>query len=103
MYYALNQFRIGAGRGGEFEERWRNRDSFLDEVPGYVAFHLVKGPDDDEGNHLYASFTTWESKQAFTAWTESKAFAKAHAQGKTAPGVVLGPPRFQGWETVDIG
>ena len=41
MYVAMNHFTIAAGRGGEFEARWRDRESWLEEVPGVVQFHLA--------------------------------------------------------------
>ena len=47
MYVAMNHFRVAAGRGAEFEARWRDRKSYLDEVPGFRVFHLL--PDDTSG------------------------------------------------------
>ena len=75
MYVAMNHFLVAAGRGGEFEERWRNRKSFLDQVPGFVSFQLLRGDDDDDGNHRYASHTLWDSEADFRSWTESDAFS----------------------------
>ena len=49
MYVAMNPFRVAAGRGAEFEARWRDRESFLDTVPGFVQFHLVRGKDEEDG------------------------------------------------------
>ena len=100
MYIAMNHFRVAAGRGAEFEERWRNRKSYLDEVPGFREFHLLRGPSSEEAT-LYASHSVWESRQAFVDWTESEAFRKAHAGagGKTR-NVYLGPPQFEGFEAV---
>ncbi|MBW3671199.1 MAG: antibiotic biosynthesis monooxygenase, partial [Acidobacteria bacterium] len=40
MYIAMNHFRIAAGRGEEFEGRWRERTTHLGEVPGFIQFHL---------------------------------------------------------------
>ena len=102
MYIAMNHFRVAAGRGAEFEERWRNRKSYLDNVPGFGEFHLVVGKDDEDGSHLYASHTTWDSRQAFLDWTHSEAFRKAHGQTGDTRGVVLTHPQFQGWEAVEL-
>lgn len=99
MYIAMNRFRIAPGREETFEEAWRRRESHLDEVPGFREFHLLRGPS-EEGFTLYASHTVWESAAAFTAWTESEAFQKAHSQGRMPEGTVLGPPRFEGFEVV---
>ena len=102
LYIAMNHFRVATGRGAEFEERWRDRDSYLHEVPGFVEFHLVRGKDEDDGTHSYASHTTWASQQAFLDWTHSDAFRKAHASRATSEGLLLEHPRFMGWDTVDL-
>ena len=75
-------------------------ESFLAEVPGFKTFHLLRGPIED-GARLYASHTVWADEAAFTAWTKSEAFRKAHAQGKTS-GLLLGPPKFVGWQSVEM-
>ena len=99
MYIAMNRFRIALGREGIFEDLWKNRDSQLDGVPGFREFHLLKGPQDDEGT-LYASHTTWDSREAFQAWTESESFKKAHANARAPQGTYLGHPKFEGFEVV---
>jgi heme-degrading monooxygenase HmoA len=102
MYLAMNHFHIAAGRGGEFEQLWRERETYLSEVPGFLQFHLVRGKADDDGTERYASHSTWATHDAFLAWTHSDAFKKAHAQGRMPEGLLLGHPRFQGWETVEL-
>jgi Antibiotic biosynthesis monooxygenase len=42
--------------------------SHLDKVPGFVEFHLLKGPE-AEDHTLYASHTVWENRAVFEAWT----------------------------------
>jgi heme-degrading monooxygenase HmoA len=99
MFIAMNRFRIAKGRESTFEELWRRRDSYLDEVEGFREFHLLEGPSDEEGT-LYASHAVWESREHFVAWTESEAFRKAHAQAKAPEGTYLGHPQFEGFEVV---
>jgi heme-degrading monooxygenase HmoA len=99
MYVAMNRFRIGEGREAEFEKSWSERDSYLDEVPGFQQFKLLRGPT-EEGETLYVSHSLWESSEAFEAWTRSEAFRKAHANARSPQGVVLGHPRFEGFEQV---
>ena len=99
MYIAMNRFRIALGHEGDFEELWRNRDSYLDEVPGFREFHLLKGPTDEECS-LYSSHSTWDSQAAFMAWTESDAFKKAHGQARAPEGTYLGHPQFEGFEVI---
>lgn len=100
MYIAMNHFRISPDKGDDFERVWRERESFLAEVPGFREFHLLRGPIEDDAR-LYASHTVWADEASFTAWTKSEAFRKAHAQGKTS-GLLLGPPKFVGWQSVDM-
>ena len=35
MHIVMNNFKIKIGREEEFEEVWRNRDSYLEGVPGF--------------------------------------------------------------------
>jgi heme-degrading monooxygenase HmoA len=101
MYIAMNNFRVKPDLASAFEQAWRERESYLAEVPGFESFHLLRGPVDGEAQ-LYASHTVWRDESAFRAWTESDAFKKAHAQGgKTVP-MLLGPPKFLGWTAVDM-
>jgi heme-degrading monooxygenase HmoA len=102
MFIAINHFHVAAGRDGEFEKRSRQRDSHRDEVPGFVSFHLVRRDDDADGSHRYASHTTWESKEAFAAWTESEAFRKAHSGDPMPKALLLGPPQLLKWESVKL-
>jgi heme-degrading monooxygenase HmoA len=99
MYIAMNRFRIAKGREADFEKLWRERDSHLEGVPGFRAFHLLRGPVDDECS-LYASHTTWDDEAAFRAWTESEAFKLAHGQARAPSGTYLGHPVFEGFETI---
>jgi heme-degrading monooxygenase HmoA len=98
MFIAMNRFRIARAHEEDFERIWRERETFLDAVPGFREFHLLKGPADEEGR-LYTSHSTWESREAFTAWTESDAFRAAHRQTSAPKGTYLGHPEL---ETFDV-
>lgn len=82
-----------------FEKVWTSRDTFLHDVPGFVEFHLLRGPERDD-HVLYASHTIWASQAAFEAWTRSEAFRAAHAGAGTNRGMYLGHPDFEGFEVV---
>lgn len=99
MFIAMNRFRVGRGFEETFEELWRSRDSQLGGVPGFREFHLLRGPTTDTET-LFASHSTWESREAFEAWTRSEAFAKAHAQARAPKGTYLGHPSFEGFEVI---
>lgn len=99
MYIAMNRFQIAIGRERDFENLWRQRDSSLDDVEGFLEFHLLRGPTDENAT-LFASHTVWNSREAFEAWTNSEAFRKAHAQARAPEGTYLGHPVFEGFEVV---
>lgn len=99
MFIAMNRFRVAPGAEEEFEQLWKSRDSQLHTVPGFVEFHLLRGPA-KEDHTLYASHTTWADKAAFEGWTKSEAFRQAHRNaGGTRP-LYLGHPEFEGFEPI---
>ena len=95
MFIAMNQFTVNEGRGPEFEEQWRTRESYLQGVEGFVHFALLKG--DEAGD--YVSHTIWRSRADFIAWTQSDAFRKAHS-ARTTEGVLAGHPRARFYDAV---
>ncbi|EGV31966.1 Antibiotic biosynthesis monooxygenase [Thiorhodococcus drewsii AZ1] len=100
MFLAMNRFRIARGHEETFIELWRNRESHLDQVPGFLRFHLLKGPETEEYT-LFSSFSEWESEQAFEDWTRSEAFRAAHANaGSTPREIYLGPPELECFSSV---
>jgi heme-degrading monooxygenase HmoA len=99
MYLTMNRFRVKPGSEAAFEAVWTGRDSHLPLVPGFVAFHLLKGPERD-GHRLYASHTMWESEAAFLAWTRSDAFRAAHRGAAETRDIYLGPPELEVFESV---
>ncbi len=99
MFIAMNRFRIAAGREAEFIEVWRQRDSHLEQVPGFKRFNLLQGPSDGEAT-VFVSHSTWDSAATFEAWTRSEAFRAAHASAGQSKGLYLGPPQFEGFEAV---
>lgn len=99
MFIAMNRFQIARGFEAAFEKLWRERDSYLAEVPGFRSFALLKGPE-QEDHTLYSSHTVWESRAAFEAWTESDHFRRAHAQAKAPKGTYLGHPVLEIFEAV---
>ncbi|MAM00430.1 antibiotic biosynthesis monooxygenase family protein [Hydrocarboniclastica marina] len=99
MYIAMNRFRIAPGKEQEFIGIWRQRETYLDEVPGFKSFNLLQGPS-HEDHTLFASHSVWASEEAFIDWTKSEAFRKAHANAKPARDIYLGPPAFEGFSSV---
>jgi heme-degrading monooxygenase HmoA len=99
MYIAMNRFEVVRGREADFEAVWRNRPSRLAALPGFIEFHLLRGPEVNDFT-LYASHTVWASEAAFIAWTESDAFREAHRSSGEARGLYRGHPHFEGFEVV---
>ncbi len=97
MYIAMNRFRVTKGSETSFERVWLSRDTYLDQVPGFVEFHLLKGPE-AEDHTLYASHTVWANRGAFEAWTRSEAFRAAHHRAGDNKPLYLGHPQFEGFE-----
>lgn len=99
MFIAMNRFQVIHGSEVDFEEVWRTRDTRLASVPGFLSFHLLKGPKEDD-HTLYSSHTVWGSRADFEAWTKSEAFREAHRGAGERKGLYLGHPRFEGFEVV---
>ncbi|HXK32775.1 MAG TPA: antibiotic biosynthesis monooxygenase [Dehalococcoidia bacterium] len=95
MFVAMNSFKVVEGKESEFEDIWRSRETYLQGVPGFVRFALLRG---DGGE--YVSHSTWETRDAFVAWTQSEAFVKGHRQGGSLMGVLAGPPQLRTFEAV---
>ncbi|MEQ8965020.1 MAG: antibiotic biosynthesis monooxygenase [Azospirillaceae bacterium] len=99
MFIAMNRFRVRQGEEAAFERVWLEREVHLHEVPGFVAFHLLRGPE-REDHTLYASHTIWQSREAFEAWTRSDAFQKAHRGAGGNRPLYLGHPEFEGFSVL---
>lgn len=99
MFIAMNRFKVKLGSEAAFETIWRGRESRLNESPGFVEFHLLRGPT-KEDHTLYASHATWQTRADFERWTKSPQFADVHKNaGNTAP-LSAGRPEFEGFEQV---
>ncbi|PPR11493.1 MAG: Heme oxygenase (staphylobilin-producing) [Alphaproteobacteria bacterium MarineAlpha11_Bin1] len=99
MYIAMNRFKIVLGKEEEFERIWAVRDTYLEDVTGFIKFHLVRGKT-NENHTLYASHSTWSSEDDFVNWTKSDQFRKAHKGAGIHSGVYLGHPEFEGFEVI---
>ncbi len=101
MFIATNRFKVKRGSEAEFERVWRERDTYIAAVPGFVAFDLCRGPE-REDHTLYISHTVWAAKADFEAWTRSEAFRLAHKDAANASSRVnyIGGPEFEGFESV---
>src|SRR5579862_5934382 len=99
MFIGMNRFRVSRGAEAEFEQVWTTRDSHLQGVPGFVEFHLLRGPE-REDHVLYSSHSLWRSRADFEAWTRSEAFRLAHRDAGQNRPLYLGHPEFEGFEII---
>lgn len=99
MFIAMNRFKVELGAEKDFERLWLSREVHLHKEPGFVAFHLLRGPV-REDHALYSSHTVWQSFEAFEAWTKSDSFRKSHSGAGTTKKLYLGHPEFEGFEVV---
>jgi len=97
MFIAMNNFKVASGREEDFERAWRERQSYLAGVAGFVQFALLKA----DGAGEYISHTTWRDRDAFIAWTQSEAFVAGHRQGSLM-GVLEGPPQLKTYAAVIV-
>ncbi|MEZ5525845.1 MAG: antibiotic biosynthesis monooxygenase [Pseudomonadales bacterium] len=99
MFLAMNRFKVALGKEDDFINIWKNRESYLDGVPGFLSFNLLRGETTDEYT-LFSSHATWESRQAFEDWTKSEAFRNAHRNAGAAKDIYNGHPKLELFETI---
>jgi heme-degrading monooxygenase HmoA len=97
----MNNFQVAAEQAEQFEQRWQRRRSFLQGVSGFLTFQLLRG-DAADGQIHYVSHSTWASKNAFEAWTQSESFVQAHRGEPLPKGMVCGPPRLECFDVVAL-
>ena len=95
----MNRFKIILGKEDDFENVWKTRETFLDDVEGFIDFNLLRGDSTDEFT-LYSSHSIWQSKEHFIAWTKSEAFRKAHKNAGENKPLYLGHPEFEGFNVI---
>lgn len=99
MYLAMNRFIVPLENANAFEDLWLSRESRLQDLEGFVSFHMLKGPAED-GSILYASHTIWETEAHFRAWTTSEEFRASHARAGDTRKLYEGTPRFEGFTPI---
>ena len=97
--YRHEQVSCEKGLRGGLRGRRLNRDVFINREPGFVVFHMLKGPQDDECS-LYVSHTIWATRQDFENWTRSESFRAAHKSAGGKKPLYLGGPHFEGFDAI---
>ena len=96
MFIAMNRFKVKKGAEAAFEAVWLHREVHLDKAPGFLEFHLLRGPE-REDHVLYSSHTLWASERHFVDWTRSEAFRSAHRGAGGNRPLYLGHPELEGF------
>lgn len=99
MYLAMNRFNVPLENAAEFEDLWLSRESRLQDMDGFVSFHMLRGPEEN-GSVLYASHTIWATEDHFRAWTTSAEFRASHARAGDTRTLYEGTPRFEGFTSI---
>jgi len=108
-FVACNRFSVLPGMEAAFEKRWADRESKLQELPGFVSFTMLrrdfgtKMHGSDKGDRSgdttnYMSATIWENKEAFLNWRKSQQFGQVHGSG-SKPGGDSAPKPPPMWAT----
>ena len=100
MFIAMNRFRIALGHEEDFEAVWRNRESFLDGVPGFETFHLLKGADHRHAHALCLALGVASRARRSSRGRNRTHFAKRTAQANPRKGTYLGHPELETFESV---
>lgn len=77
MFIAMNRFKVRPDSEDMFLSRWLDREVSLRDVPGFMMIRFMKGETHDS-YILYASETTWSSREAFDTWRRSDMFRTVH-------------------------
>ena len=97
MFIAMNRFKVRKGSEHAFEQVWLTRETHLETMPGFVVFHLLKGPEGDD-HVLYARIRFGDRRRISPAWTN--AFRKAHESAGANKPLYLGHPKFEGFTVI---
>ena len=73
----INAIEVAPDRGAELEERFAQRASEVEKMPGFLGFELLRPVG---GETRYFVYTRWESEEAYQSWRGSHAFTRGHAQ-----------------------
>lgn len=98
MIVTCNRIPVNPQHAAAFEERFADRASLVDGMPGFISFQLLRPQ--KEGDP-YVVMTFWETEAHFKAWTESPEFKEGHARsGTLPPQTFLGHPKLEVYEVI---
>ena len=79
MITVANRIPVKPEFAEKFEEAFQKRLGLVDEMPGFVAYKLLRpGKEEDP----YVVLTFWESEEKFRAWTQSENLREQHKKDR---------------------
>jgi Antibiotic biosynthesis monooxygenase len=96
MFIAMNRFRVKPGSEPDFEAVWLNREVYLDAVPGFVEFHLLRGPKNDDIRCTLAHDLAQPGR--LRGLDPIGGLRNAHKDAGGNKPLYLGHPQFEGFE-----
>jgi heme-degrading monooxygenase HmoA len=78
MVVVTNRIPVAKGHEIDFEDRFRKRVHLVDRAPGFIR-NEVHRPKPVRFSHEQGGWVDDPDAQGFYAWTQSPAFAEAHA------------------------
>ena len=78
MYVVMNRLTVAPEQASHLEQGFAHSAGRMRAVPGCLDFKLLK-EEGVTGDTVYVALTQWDDEAAFTAWTESESFRRAHA------------------------
>lgn len=98
MFIVMNRIPVNPEYAEAFMERFKDRAALVDNMPGFIAFSLLKPT--QEGDPFVVE-THWERQADFENWTKSDEFKQGHAQaGKLPKEAFGGHPKLELFEVV---
>jgi hypothetical protein len=98
MFIAMNRFKVIKEECKAFEDVWLTRDSRLGEVKGFVAFHLLRGPE-REDHVLYFAHDVGDARR-FQRLDQIRAVPRRPPAGRRAQAAHARAPDFEGFEVI---
>lgn len=98
MIVTCNRIPVNPEHAAAFEERFADRSSLVDGMPGFISFQLLRPK---EPGDPYVVMTFWESDEDFKNWTQSAAFKEGHARSGTLPAQTFaGHPKLEVYDVI---
>lgn len=98
MFVVMNRIPVKPEYAEAFIARFQDRAALVDNMPGFIAFRLLRPTKADEP---FIVETYWQSKADFENWTRSDEFKQGHARAGQLPHEAFeGHPKLELFDVV---